>query len=119
MVTRRVIRNVAAAHAWEGAKRSLEEEHVWLMREASAMIAAGDGAGLARLLSVAPAGMEARPPREAGVVVDAQVERTQSLGSRDGLAPEDGVMSEEEFLAANAAEDGEEDDGWEDGAVAD
>lgn len=116
VMTRRVIRNVATAHAWEAAKQSLEAEQVWLMREAGRAIACGDGAGLARLLAAAPEGMAARPVLEAGAVADARVERTQSLGARDGLVG-DGRVEEEEVWVGR--EDEGDEDGWEDGAVAD
>ena len=50
-ITRRVIRNVAAAHGWEREKRAMLEAQGLAMREAIGLIAAGDGAGLARLLA--------------------------------------------------------------------
>ena len=49
--TRRVVRNVAAAHAWESEKRSVLEEQTRVMREAIMLIAEGDSAGAARLLA--------------------------------------------------------------------
>lgn len=105
-ITRRVIRNVAAGHAWEAARRSIEAEQVWVMREAGAVAAAGDGAGLARLMAMAPEGMRARPLLEAEAVVEAG----PGLGARHGAVGAEGVVSEEDLLAG---------DGWDESAVAD
>lgn len=115
-ITRRVIRNVAAGHVWAQARRSLEAEQAEMMREVGQCVAAGDGAGLARLMAEAGEGMSARPLLEA----EQAAEAGPGLGARAGDVPLDGVMSEEEFFAATAAEDDDaDDDGWEDGAVAD
>lgn len=122
VITRRVIRNVAAGHVWAQARRALEAEQAAVMREAGAALAAGDGVGLARLMAEAPEGMGARPVLEAEPVVEAG----PGLGARHGCVPLDGVMSEEAFFAAHAEADGDDDsaddggdDGWEDGAVTD
>jgi hypothetical protein len=73
-ITRRVVRNVAAAHAWEGHKRDVAEARLRVMREAFALIAAGEGEAAAALL----AGMrgdelKALPPLDTRD--EAQVER--------------------------------------------
>lgn len=127
-IARRVIRNVAAGHVWAQARRSREAGQAEVMREVGACVAAGDGAGLARLMAEAGEGMSARPCLAADKVVEAG----PGLGARHGEAPLDGVMSEEAFFAAMAAEGGEDgaaddasgetgggDDGWEDVAVTD
>ncbi|RZJ16136.1 MAG: hypothetical protein EON91_14230 [Brevundimonas sp.] len=112
-ITRRVIRNVAAGHVWAEARRALEAEQAEVMREVGVAMAAGDGVGLARLMVAAPEGMRARPVLEGEAVVVAG----PGLSARHGEVPLEGVMSEEAFFAAHDGE--EEDDGWEDGAVAD
>ena len=113
VITRRVIRNVAAGHVWAEARRALEAEQAEVMREVGVAMAAGDGVGLARLMVAAPEGMRARPVLEGEAVVVAG----PGLGARHGDVPLEGVVSEEAFFAAH---DGEaEDDGWDDGAVAD
>jgi hypothetical protein len=106
-ITRRVIRNVAAGHVWAEARRALEAEQAVVMRAVGARIAAGDGAGLARLAAMAPEGMRARPVLEA----EAAVEAGPGLGARHGAVGAEGVVAEEVFLAP--------DEEWDEGAVAD
>lgn len=63
--TKRVIRNLAVTRGWEAEKHVLLAEQRRLMREAIAMIAAGDAVGLAGLLAQAgEEGMEALPALE-------------------------------------------------------
>ena len=49
--TRRVVRNLAASHAWEEEKRAILEAQGRLMREAITLLAAGDSTGAANLLA--------------------------------------------------------------------
>lgn len=50
-ITRRVVRKVAASHAWEEEKRAILDGQERLIREAITLLAAGDGAGAGRLLA--------------------------------------------------------------------
>ena len=127
-ITRRVVANVAAGHAWDRERRALLAQQRELARAAIGLIAAGEGEALARLMAGAPeTGMQARPALGVIAVVDEGVEGMRSLG--DAPVSGAGVVDEEAWGAeACGAEIGEAeageacgddaDDGW-DGVVAD
>ena len=109
-ITRRVVANVAAGHAWDRERRAFMAQQRELAREAIGLIAAGKGEALARLMAGASeTGMRALPLLGVIEVADPKMAAMQSLG--DVPVSGAGLVSEEEW--------GTGDDGWDDGAVTD
>ncbi len=112
-ITRRVVANVAAGHAWARERRAFVEQQGALTREAIGLIAAGEGEKLARLMAGAPeTGMRARPVLGVIEMADPGVEALRSLG--ETAVSGAGVVEEEDWGEEEGL--GEEDD-W--GEVAD